>query len=261
MERFTPQVGNTGVRGRINHESTPFGMNPLMSQKKVSILSTLPPVVIKKEESPVKEKVPTFEEEQALITARNDREEKERIVMKHHKLALRGNNMGVFHERIGKTEKALQCYQVALRAVHETKSFHSPDTLPFSACLPSVVPEDVKTPIVINVKREEILLHERAMITVTIMCNLGSLYRRHGKLGRGMEFYNMAYSTVSSCEGFGETANSRQLQKRLIDYIEANVELLRKEGGIDAYEENTGDDDSDSDSTGSEGDDDFDERP
>jgi len=217
-------------------------MEPMNTHKKVERLglpTTLPVVVpldkstdqVPKEE----EKTLTLEEEQAAITARNEREERERMITKHHKLALKANNLGIFHERIGRIEKALQCYQVALKAVHETKGFTSSAKQDFSALSPSTIPEDAKTPIVLNINSEEAALNERSMISVVVMCNLGSLYRRNGKLGRAMEFYNLAYSAVASFCAVSQM--SQELQDRILDYIECNVVLVREQEEYELYSE------------------------
>jgi tetratricopeptide (TPR) repeat protein len=183
------------------------------------------------------EKILTLEEEQAAITARNEQEERERMITKHHKLAVKANNMGVFHERIGRLDKSLQCYQVALKAIHETKTFSLPPKQSFSSLPPSVIPEDPKTPIVLNVSADEILLRERSTISVIVMSNLGSLYRRNGKLGRAMEFYNLAFSAACALDGSATTTSSQQLQDRMMDYIECNVALVRDEDEFGLYEE------------------------
>jgi tetratricopeptide (TPR) repeat protein len=248
MERNTQVLGNNGARERlVLRSSNPF-MQPLMSHKKVASIISFPVPSTssppKNTETLQRRKVSiTFEQEQAAIAARNEREERQCAVTQHHKLALKANNMGVFHERIGRTEKALQCYQVGLKALHETKGFKTPKSFPFSSCLSTVVPQSPKTPIVMNVKKDESLTDERTLLTAVIMCNLASMYRRNGQLGRAMEFYNLAYKTVASCGTFCETEESEKLQARLFEYIESNVKLTSDEEGLHAYDESDEDED------------------
>lgn len=202
MERINNHQANTGVKSRINKGSSPF-MTPLLSQKRVVDSKVRPtPILsgIKTEQStaqplPLPSSSLTFEQEQASILERNEREERERTVSKYLRLAAKANNMGVLQERTGKVAKALRCYLVALKAARDASPSDSDEGSSSKMSL-DAFPQEINGPIVIKMADKDVS-SEKPFMTLCILCNLGSLYRRSGRVGRSLEFFNIAYGTVA----------------------------------------------------------------
>jgi len=143
-----------------------------------------------------------------------------------HILAAKANNVGLYHQEHGRMEKAVKCFQIALRTLSSVPSFDNNRRvfddflMAESDSVGILVPENPCHPIVL--RYESPLIGDKKILTAAIMCNIASLYNKMNSQEKANSFYLLAEHTLKNHDRSLPVV--RNVAGKLIEYIQCSLQ-------------------------------------